>query len=70
MVNLFRHFLTVDNFSGVQIYNYEGRLLSNPKFGGLRTEFLNSQTVSLSNDFLAILDRVDRKGELKVSNRA
>jgi hypothetical protein len=30
----------------------------------LRTEFLNHQTVSLSNDFLAILDRVDRRGIL------
>ncbi len=57
-----RCFLTVDNFSGMQVYNYEGRIMSNPKFGGLRTEFLSHQTISLSNDFLAILERADRKG--------
>eukprot|EP01116_Phalansterium_solitarium_P006633 TRINITY_DN1896_c0_g1_i2.p1 TRINITY_DN1896_c0_g1~~TRINITY_DN1896_c0_g1_i2.p1 ORF type:complete len:595 (+),score=216.05 TRINITY_DN1896_c0_g1_i2:153-1937(+) len=56
-----KHFLTVDNFTGIQVYNYEGRVIGNPKFGGLRTEFLNSSTVSLSNDYIAILDRTDRK---------
>lgn len=57
-----KHFLTVDNFSGIQIYSYEGRMISNPKFGGLRTEFLSHQTISLSRDYLAILNRDDRKG--------
>ncbi|EFC50188.1 hypothetical protein NAEGRDRAFT_77945 [Naegleria gruberi] len=55
------NFLTMDNFSGIQIYNYEGRLLSNPKFSGLRTEFLNNQAVGLSDDIIAIID----KGEAK-----
>ena len=54
-------FVTMDNFSGIQIYNYEGRLTSNPKFSGLRTEFLNSYSVSLSDDIIAIID----KGEAK-----
>lgn len=52
----------MDNFNGVQVYNYEGRLLFNPKLGGLRTDFLNKQAVSLSKDFLAVLDRVDKRG--------
>eukprot|EP01119_Soliformovum_irregulare_P002458 TRINITY_DN12704_c0_g1_i1.p1 TRINITY_DN12704_c0_g1~~TRINITY_DN12704_c0_g1_i1.p1 ORF type:complete len:529 (-),score=125.67 TRINITY_DN12704_c0_g1_i1:3-1562(-) len=56
-----KHFLTVDNFSGIQIYNYEGRLLLSPKIGGVLMEFLNEQTIAVSNDFLAVVDRKDRK---------
>ena len=56
-----KYFLTVDNFSGLQVYNYEGRIISTPKYGGLRTEFMSNQSISMSNDFLAILDRIDRK---------
>eukprot|EP00761_Pharyngomonas_kirbyi_P000649 gb/GECH01000649.1/.p1 GENE.gb/GECH01000649.1/~~gb/GECH01000649.1/.p1 ORF type:complete len:758 (+),score=164.05 gb/GECH01000649.1/:1-2274(+) len=52
-------FLTVDNFSGIQVLSYEGRLLCNPKFSGLRTEFLNPESISLSNDYVAILDKID-----------
>lgn len=58
-----KYFLTVDNFSGLQVYNYDGRIISNPKFGGLRTDFLSNQTITLSNDYLAILDRADRKSK-------
>ena len=54
-------FMTMDNFSGIQIYNYEGRLLSNPKFSGLRTEFLNNQAVGLSDDIIAIIDKGESK---------
>lgn len=39
------------------MFNYEGRLLCTPKFQGLRPEFLNSQTVSLSSNHIAIVDR-------------
>jgi intraflagellar transport protein 80 len=56
-----RYFLVVDSYSGLQIYNYEGRPISNPKFAGLRTEFLNQRTVALANDYLAIIDRADPK---------
>lgn len=52
-----RCFLMIDNSTGIQIYTYEGRPICNPKFQGLRTEFLNKQMVSLSNDTLAILDQ-------------
>jgi intraflagellar transport protein 80 len=56
-----KNFLMMDNFSGIQLFSYEGRLLSNPKFSGLRTELLNYQSVSISNDVLAVID----KGELE-----
>ncbi|RLN75163.1 hypothetical protein BBJ28_00011179 [Nothophytophthora sp. Chile5] len=55
------HFLTVDNFNGIQVYSYEGKAVSNPKFPGMHLEFLSSRTVSLSVDTLAILDHSDRK---------
>lgn len=56
-----RNFLIVDNFTGIQVYNYDGRLLCTPKFKGLRNEFLNSNIVSLSSDYVAIVDRTDPK---------
>lgn len=55
------HFITVDNFNGIQVYSYEGKSISQPKFAGMHVEFLNSMTISLSTDTLAILDHSDRK---------
>mmetsp|Transcript_43977 Transcript_43977/g.71548 ORF Transcript_43977/g.71548 Transcript_43977/m.71548 type:complete len:763 (+) Transcript_43977:114-2402(+) len=54
-------FVTVDNVNGVQVYDWEARVRCNPKFPGLRTEFLSPQRVSLSNDCLAIIDGADAK---------
>lgn len=55
------HFITVDNFNGIQVYSYEGKTISSPKFPGMHVEFLNSMTISLSTDTLSILDHSDRK---------
>jgi len=55
------YFLTLDAEQGVVVYTYEGRQVSTPRFNGLRGEFLNRRTVSLSNDCVAILDRSDSK---------
>ncbi|XP_044290364.1 intraflagellar transport protein 80 homolog isoform X1 [Varanus komodoensis] len=55
-----RHFLLVDG-GGIYLYSYEGRFISSPKFPGMRTDMLNAQTVSLSNDTLAIRDKSDEK---------
>ncbi|KAJ3216152.1 Intraflagellar transport protein 80 [Dinochytrium kinnereticum] len=54
-------FVVVDNFTGVQIFTYEGRTVSHPKYPGLRPESVTLQTISLSNDILAIRDRTDEK---------
>uniref|UniRef100_A0A8D0HT40 IFT80 second beta-propeller domain-containing protein n=1 Tax=Sphenodon punctatus TaxID=8508 RepID=A0A8D0HT40_SPHPU len=51
-----RHFLLVDG-GGIYLYSYEGRLISSPKFPGMRTDILNAPTISLSNDILAIRDK-------------
>ena len=57
----FRHFLLVDG-AGVYVYTYDGRLACAPRYQGLRADILNSQTVSLSNDTVAIRDKTDEKG--------
>ncbi|XP_042313892.1 intraflagellar transport protein 80 homolog isoform X2 [Sceloporus undulatus] len=55
-----RHFLLVDG-GGIYLYSYEGRLISSPKFPGMRTDILNAQAISLSNDTLAVRDKSDEK---------
>ncbi|XP_064159238.1 intraflagellar transport protein 80 homolog [Anguilla rostrata] len=55
-----RHFLLVDG-AGVYVYSYEGRLVSTPRFPGMRSDILNAQTASLSNDTVAIRDKTDQK---------
>eukprot|EP00736_Rhodelphis_marinus_P011395 Rmarinus@m.26807 len=56
-----KHFLVVDNGQGMSVFSYEGRPLSHPKFQGLRTEFLNSQSVAVSNAFVAAIQKPDLK---------
>ncbi|KAK3862875.1 hypothetical protein Pcinc_031302 [Petrolisthes cinctipes] len=55
-----RHFLLVDGGS-VYVYSYDGRVMCSPRWPGMRTDVLNSHTVSLSNDTLAIRDKTDEK---------
>ncbi|XP_013386357.1 intraflagellar transport protein 80 homolog isoform X2 [Lingula anatina] len=55
-----KHFLLADNV-GVHVYSYEGRLVCSPKFQGMRTDVLNAQTVTISNDTVAIRDKTDEK---------
>mmetsp|Transcript_23633 Transcript_23633/g.74274 ORF Transcript_23633/g.74274 Transcript_23633/m.74274 type:complete len:624 (-) Transcript_23633:291-2162(-) len=57
-------FLIVDsgaNSLGIQVLNYEGRQLSNPRFQGLQTDLLNSSTIALAPDAVAVLDGSDPK---------
>ncbi len=49
--------MLLDNSAGIQIFTYEGRQICNPRFQGLRTELLNAQMISLSNDCIAVLDQ-------------
>ncbi|KAK2150951.1 hypothetical protein LSH36_381g02111 [Paralvinella palmiformis] len=55
-----KHFLLVDS-SSIYVYTYEGRLVSSPKFVGMRMDILNHHTVSLSDDTIAIRDKNDEK---------
>jgi len=49
------HFALVDA-NGIQVINYEGRCLSTIKFSGLRSEFLNHQTLSICRDAVCLVD--------------
>lgn len=56
-----KHFLTVDSIGGLQVNTYEGRVASNPKFIGMRPEYLNKDMVALSPDVVVVIDTVDAK---------
>ncbi len=43
------------------VYNYEGKLISNPKIPGIKFEFINLQRISISQDILAIIDGANPK---------
>lgn len=62
---VFRYFLLVDG-AELYVYSYEGRLVSSPKSPGVRMDMLNSQSVSLSNDTMAIRDTTDERGGVDV----
>ena len=56
-----KHFLTLDLVAGVQVISYEGRVLSNLRFQGLRVEYLSKDMLSLSPDMACVVDTVDKK---------
>uniref|UniRef100_A0A3Q3M7Z8 Intraflagellar transport 80 homolog (Chlamydomonas) n=1 Tax=Mastacembelus armatus TaxID=205130 RepID=A0A3Q3M7Z8_9TELE len=60
---VYKHFLLVDG-AGLYTYSYEGRLISSPKFPGMRADILNAQVVSFSTDTIAIRDKADEKAIL------
>ena len=56
-----KYFALIDASQNFIVYNYEGKLVSTPKFQGLRVEFLNARHISLSADVLALIDPSDPK---------
>ena len=56
-----KYFALIDASQNFTVYNYEGKLVSTPKFQGLRVEFLNARHISLSADVLALIDPSDPK---------
>ncbi|KAI8909099.1 WD40-repeat-containing domain protein [Gorgonomyces haynaldii] len=54
-------FALVDSTVGIQIYRYDGRLVSNPKYPGIRADLLTQQTITLSADMVALKDHSDEK---------
>lgn len=55
-----KHFAVLSP-SGVTVYAYDGRKISQPRFHGLRAEFLSESALALSPDVVAIVDTADRK---------
>lgn len=58
-----KYFILIDG-GGLYLYTYDGRMVSSPKWNGMRTELLNLNTVSISNDTIAVRDSVDQKSIL------
>lgn len=52
---------------GLYIYTYDGRLASSPKWQGMRAEILNVNTVTISNDTIAVRDN-DQKSKFTFEN--
>jgi intraflagellar transport protein 80 len=55
-----KYMLMVDT-TGMNVYTYEGRPVASPKFQGMRAETLNSQTVAMGSECLAVIDHADPK---------
>ena len=51
-----KYFALIDASQNFIVYNYEGKVISTPKYQGLRVEFLNKRHLSLSADVLALID--------------
>ena len=54
-------FCIVDTAVGIQVFSYDARTVSNIKYLGLRSEYVTSNSISISGDTIAIKDRVDEK---------
>ena len=65
-----KHFLTLDQISGLQIISYEGRVLCSPRFQGLRPEYLTRDMVALSADVVAVVDSVESKNIVFLDTQA
>jgi len=51
-----KFFALIDASHNFNVYSYEGKLISSPKYQGLRVEFLNQRHLSVSSDVLALID--------------
>jgi len=56
-----KYFALIDASQNFNVYNYDGKLLSSPKYQGLRIEFLNKRHISLSSDVLTLIDPMSPK---------
>lgn len=59
---LLRNFLLIDG-GGIYVYSYDGRMVSSPKWQSMRTELLNINNVSISNDTIAVRDYDQKSNE-------
>jgi len=56
-----RHFLMVDTINGLQVLNYDGRVLSQPKFQAMRPDALSTLNVGYAPDLIAVIGHADPK---------
>ena len=55
------HFAMVDTVNGLQVLNFDGRLISQPRFQGMQPELLSTVSMAYAADTLAIIDAADTK---------
>ena len=55
------HFAMVDTANGLQVLNFDGRLISQPRFQGMQPELLSTVSMAYAADTLAIIDAADTK---------
>ena len=56
-----RHFLMVDTINGLQVLNYDGRVVSQPKFQAMRPDALSTLNVGYAPDLIAVIGHADPK---------
>lgn len=56
-----KHIAVVDNIHGIQLYSYEGRLVSSPKIQGLKADQFTKDTMTICDDTIAVRDQRDFK---------
>jgi intraflagellar transport protein 80 len=56
-----RHFLMVDTINGLQVLNYDGRVVSQPKFAAMRPDALSTMNVGYAPDLIAVIGHADPK---------
>lgn len=56
-----KYMVLIDAANNLNVYNYEGRHISSPKFQGLRVEFLNKNSISVSSDVIGLIDTSNTK---------
>ena len=49
------HFAMVDTVNGLQVLNFDGRVLSQPRFQGMRADFLSPLTLGYASDAVALI---------------
>lgn len=59
--------------SSMNVYSYEGRLVSSPRWASLNTASLNPSHISLGPDSIAVRDQADEKcnfvSEISIADR-
>lgn len=56
-----KYMVLIDSSEQIKAFNYEGRHISSPKSQGLRVEFLNKNSISVSSDVIGIIDTTNPK---------
>lgn len=57
------YFCLVDTENGVRVFSHDGKLVSSPRWSGMKLETLGDGLISLSPEMVAIRDKMDERGK-------